>query len=337
MPNESENPVITPEQLALGMRLGSIFMPYAQKQIQTLYTNELTQPQARFVHYTSAEAALSIIKSKRMWMRNTKCMADYREVLHGFEIFNKFFADGSKQKALVGALDACIPGAAQEAINRFNQASYDIQFNTYITAVSEHDAAEDRHGRLSMWRSFGGNLARVGIVFSIPKFSGGTFALNVLFSPVAYLTNASAYELLDGIIENVRTNRDFLCTVNQEQLVRTVYIMLLAGVVCLKHEGFREEREWRAIYFPSLWPSQLMRSSTEVVQGIPQIVHQIPLDGTISESLADLEFSRIFERLIIGPTQYPGPMAEAFMAELTKVGIGDAKDRLHVSGIPIRT
>jgi hypothetical protein len=80
-----------------------------------------------------------------------------------------------------------------------------------------------------------------------------------------------------------------------------------------------------------------MRSSTEVVQGIPQIVHQIPLDGTISESLADLEFSRIFERLIIGPTQYPGPMAEAFMAELTKVGIGDAKDRLHVSGIPIRT
>jgi hypothetical protein len=113
-------------------------------------------------------------------------------------------------------------------------------------------------------------------------------------------------------------------------------MMLLAGVVCLKHEGFHEEREWRAIYAPNRWPSQFMESSTEVIVGVPQIVYKIPLDATVSESLADLDLSSILERLIVGPSPYPWPIYEAFVAELNKLGIEDAQNRVRVSGIPIR-
>jgi hypothetical protein len=51
-----------------------------------------------------------------------------------------------------------------------------------------------------------------------------------------------------------------------------IAMMLLAGVTCLKHEGFREEREWRAIYCPRFYPSPLMGSDIEVIGGVPQLV-----------------------------------------------------------------
>ena len=80
-----------------------------------------------------------------------------------------------------------------------------------------------------------------------------------------------------------------------------------------------------------------MESAIEVVNGVPQLVYKLPLDATASPALADLDFSRIFHRLIIGPSPYPWPMFEAFRESLTSAGIADAKDRVWVSNIPIRT
>jgi hypothetical protein len=64
------------------LRLEAIFMPYGRRQrdgaYEKLKKSGATDERLRFVHYTSAEAALSIIRSKRIWMRNTTCMSDYR-------------------------------------------------------------------------------------------------------------------------------------------------------------------------------------------------------------------------------------------------------------------
>jgi hypothetical protein len=72
--------VVTPEMLAQGERLAKIFMPYASKQQLDYFKKTPDQKSAQLVHYTTAEAALNIIRTKRFWMRNTVCMADYREV-----------------------------------------------------------------------------------------------------------------------------------------------------------------------------------------------------------------------------------------------------------------
>ncbi len=337
MGNEALSPIVTPEQVAQGLRLGAIFMPYATRQRQALFEKEPDQTHARLIHYTSAGSALNIIRSKRLWMRNTNCMSDYSEVQHGFDIFNKFFSDQGMHTAFTEALNACAEGVALEAIQAFNNSWKDIRLNTYISSISEHQEQEDLHGRLSMWRAFGGSAARVGIVFKVPSVSQGNLALSLIFSPVAYLTEASVHEVLEEVVENIHTNCNYLRTVERSILVRSVFIMLLAGVVCLKHEGFYEEREWRAIYAPKRWPSTLMESSTEVIGGTPQIVYKIPLDLTVSEYLTDLEFSKMFDRLIVGPTPYPWPMYEAFVDALMKVGVVDADKRVFASGIPIRT
>lgn len=60
-------------------------------------------------------------------------------------------------------------------------------------------------------------------------------------------------------------------------------------------------------------------------------------DATASPALADLDFSRMFHRLIVGPSPYPWPMFEAFREALTQAGVVDAQARMWTSGIPIRT
>jgi Protein of unknown function (DUF2971) len=101
-----------------------------------------------------------------------------------------------------------------------------------------------------MWRAFGGNIARVALVVKIPWLSKGAEALNLFFSPVSYLTEEEAHAVIEEVIKNIETNREFLRSIDRQEIVGTVFTMLLAGVTCLKHEGFREEREWRAIYCP---------------------------------------------------------------------------------------
>jgi hypothetical protein len=46
--------------------------------------------------------------------------------------------------------------------------------------------------------------------------------------------------------------------------------------------------------------------------------------------------ARIFDRLIIGPSQYSLAMHQAFAAALTKAGVANAGARVVFSGIPIR-
>jgi hypothetical protein len=260
MTSQPPNSGLTQEQIRLALQLESIFMPQARRQRDKAYEkleqsgNATTDDQLRFVYYTTAEAALSIIRSKRIWMRNTTCMSDYREVQHGFDILNKFFSDKPKVDAFTEALDASVPGAAQEAFVLFNQWWRDIRFNTYVTSISEHDCGEDLHGRLSMWRAFGSNAVRVALVLRVPKISAGSLALNLLFSPVAYLTEDETHAVIYEVIRNIGTNSAFLRSVDREIVVQTAFYMLVAAVTCLKHEGFREEREWRAIYTPKLRP-----------------------------------------------------------------------------------
>jgi hypothetical protein len=294
------------------------------------------QTHGRFVHYTTAEAALSIIRTKRIWLRNTNCMSDYREVQHGFDIFNRYFLDGAKRKAFVDAFDSCVPGAAADAFTAFSNWWQDLRLNTYIACVSEHQESEDVHGRLSMWRALGGTATRVGIVLRFPYISISAASIALNFGPVAYLAESGVQGIIDQVVANVQANRDYLRTLKRETLVQLVFQIFTSGIVCLKHEGFVEEREWRAIYTPKRWFSPIIESSTDVVAGVPQIIYKVPLDGAASPLVADLDFARVFDRLIVGPTPYPWPIYGAFVEALKPSGVPDAKERVFVSNIPIR-
>lgn len=333
---------MTPELTEKRLCLERIFMPYAQHQRREAYLRQTKAEPApgatlRFAHYTSATAMLNIIHEKRMWMRNTNCMSDYSEVRHGFTILQQFFAhDNPDRVQLEAALDSCSPGAAIEAIKLFDGWFQDTTFNTYITSISEHDPSEDLHGRLSMWRAFGGNTARVAFVFKVPYMTSVAEGLQIMFSPVAYLSTDGVHGVLRQVIENINRERAFLQSIDRQLLITMVFLMLIAAVTCLKHEGFNEEKEWRVIYSPKRLPSQFMKSVIRNVSGVPQLVYLLPIDATVSDSLVDIDLANMFDRLIIGPSPYPWPMYEAFTAALSEAGVKNAGERVFVSGIPIR-
>jgi hypothetical protein len=113
--------------------------------------------------------------------------------------------------------------------------------------------------------------------------------------------------------------------------------MLTLASLCLKHGGFKEEREWRIIHSPNRHPSALVRASIEVIGGVPQTVYKIPLNGRPPPDLAEIDIPHLLDRVIIGPSQYFPAMHQAFVLALGAVGVQNPETRVVISGIPIRT
>jgi hypothetical protein len=315
----------------------SLFVPHAAERRAQIY-NAGQKPFARFSHYTSAEAALKIITQKQIWLRNASCMSDYREVEHGFSVLYQFFADEHRVKQFSDAIDAVAPGTARQALDTFNGwwRNGTLKFDTFIASVSEHDEGVDPHGRLSMWRAFGGQTPRVALILRVPYNSPSGVKSGLTFGPVAYFDDKGAEHWLLRVVQNVVAHQAELKQVPREQILHWVLIALLTGVTSLKHPGFHEEKEWRIVHSPGLISSRLLVPATQIVGGIPQIVYHLHLDGVTDPTAADLEFSQLFDRLIIGPSQYPIPMLAAFTEALTNAGVTDAASKIGVSHIPIR-
>jgi hypothetical protein len=146
---------LTPEQL----KLAQIFFPFAtRKQMEVRARN------TRFVHYTSAEVAVSILKNEEVWMRKSNTMNDFMEIEHGLSCLKASY-DGEPGNRFKATLDCMLPGCRAEVEKRFNSWIPHFKADTYLTCVSEHLDSEDGLGRLSMWRAYGG-AAGVAVVLN---------------------------------------------------------------------------------------------------------------------------------------------------------------------------
>jgi hypothetical protein len=157
-----------------------------------------------------------------------------------------------------------------------------------------------------------------------------------MFSPVAYLTDVEVVAELQAVTANITTEREFLRTFGRERILTLSFTMLVAAVVSLKHVGFAEEQEWRVIYSPKRTPSALIKSTTEIISGVPQTVYKLPLDRDIAE-VGELDIARVLDRVIIGPSQFSLAIHESFVNALAKAGVENPAARVVMSGIPIRT
>ena len=323
---------MTDEELAVGIELERIFTPLAHKKRDHVRTNG-----GRFVHYTSAENAVNIIKNRRIWMRNVRYMNDYREAYHGYDKLLALFQIPYIIEAYQRALAPFGIKMHEKILTQFDQWRNNIQLNTYVCSFSEHDDAEDLHGRLSMWRAYGGDSAKAAIIFWLPLTPGSAVGLRLLVSPVEYMTDADFENEFMSSIRSIEKNADYLRSVDPVKIQNMGFFALVLAALCLKHEGFAEEREWRAIYLPYALPSAHIERSVEVVGGIPQIVYKIPLENKPDEQITGVDIPNLIDKIIVGPSGYPVPISEAFVSLLSDAGIPDSRPRVTVSYIPLRT
>lgn len=288
----------------------------------------------RFVHYTTADVAMSILRSKEIWMRKSSCMNDYLEVQYGLARLYKAYGQTEVGKKFQSALNKIFDGITVDIEKLFNGWTPHFQTNTYFACVSEHKNAEDTFGRLSMWRAYG-ETTGVALVVNNSVFLTAADGLKAYSSPVAYLDDQEFENEFAKIADNISTESDFLRTQGRQEITGRIFNMLRFAALCTKHPGFAEEMEWRVVYCPTLEKSPYLTKEIRVIKGVPQPIYKIPLRD-IPEAGFLGAIPTLINRIIIGPTQYPLALQEAFVQLLTDAGVSDPESKVYVSDIPIR-
>ncbi|MDB5496888.1 MAG: hypothetical protein JWP28_919 [Phenylobacterium sp.] len=308
----------------------TLFHPYAAERL-----DDAERERRRFVHYTSADVAMSIIKNRSVWMRNAMTMNDFSEIQHGFKCLAYAWGQDEGGKQIKGLLDEVQPGLAQVLENQFDGWLPNFQARTYVTCISEHRDEENEHGRLSMWRAYGGTSG-VALVINSGPFMSNNDKSAAYSSPVAYLSPESFAAQMRQIAETMAASRPLLARLGATALQGHVFSMLTTAMVCTKHPGFGEELEWRVVYNPDLSRSAAIVEAVETVRGVPQIVQKLPLVNDPDNGLEGAALPDLLEKVIIGPTDHQTSLRHAFVALLQEAGVPNAHERITISGIPLR-
>lgn len=316
---------MTPEQWAIS----EIFFPSQLRQVQLISSEN-----RKFSHYTTAESALNILQSRQVWMRNAAIMNDFSEIEYGLALLNGAYGseDGAALKAL---LDSVHTGFCDELNTLFNGWLSHFRTETYVISLSEHLPHENETGRLSMWRAYGGSTG-VALVLNATPFLTSNNNLKAYSSLVEYLDEDGFRlrfrEILDQMIEKC----SIWTSLDRKFLMSYIFTVFRFAVICTKHPGFHEEREWRVVYAPTLEPSATIMRSLGSIKGVPQAFYKLPLRHSPDDGLIGADIPSLLERLIVGPSQYPLTTAKAFVAVLADLGVENASDRVCVSNIPLR-
>ncbi len=310
------------------MRLFEIFQPYAlNRNLEALRQNQ------RFVYYTSADTAMRILRNGEIWMRKSHLMNDFREIEHGYEcLANAYSKNAQRMRTL---FDGMFPGFCERLEKLFEGWMPHFRSDSYISCLSEHDPSEDQHGRLSMWRPYGAGSGVTLVVNGGPILRPSN-ALKAYTSPVAYLNNTGLEQAFAAVLDNVENNAGFLGTFEEEKILGNMFSALRYAVLCTKHPGFHEEREWRVIYSPRYERSERIASSVESIGGIPQSICRIPLRDVPEEGLYGLAPTNFVDRVIIGPTKFPAGIYDALMVLLAEVGVPNPAEKIIFSEVPLR-
>lgn len=321
------------------LKLAKMVMPYAIEQQM-----RMREQGGKFVHYTSAEAGLLILRGNSILLRNSTLMNDFSEVAYGMDCLSSAYGGpvGERLKAVMRAVQPDLPEIFE---NNYNAAIGDIRQETYLLSISEHGGEwEDRFGRLSMWRAY---AARNGIafVFKNTPFLADTNALQAFTSPVMYATPETFEAHVEDIVGGLEANSETLQKLGGQWLHDTLQMAFVFAIQSTKHPSFQEEREWRVIYSPTtlfkaggLTTQQLERVPTEIMclNSVPQRVFRIPFRDYPDEGFEGATVPALLDRVLIGPSLDAHAIAQAFIAELGSLGVENAGEKVMITGIPLR-
>ena len=295
-------------------------------------------PEARplLAHYCSIATLEAIVRNEQMWLSNPLYMNDYEELRFGLVHSRDRFHNHDGIKAAIGQ------GERYEVLRKHFNGIYEqfesgLSFDIYIACFSEHDPL-DNDGLLSMWRGYGANGSGAAIVFDTSVFA------EVPDSPlriarVTYGTTADRIRWINEILDRFASLLSpRLPTDELGACAAHLFERLLAFSVYTKHAGFKEENEWRVVYFKH----QDVRNrlvgmldyhvSGSVVE--PKLKYKIgPLDGVAAEGV---NLEKLTAKIILGPTGASSLWKMAVQRMLDKLGHSTIGQRIVASSTPYR-
>nr|WP_272874909.1 DUF2971 domain-containing protein [Roseomonas marmotae] len=176
-----------------------------------------------------------------------------------------------------------------------------------------------------MWRAYGGDNG-VALVFNngilMHSLDDPLLAIGI---PVLYSTPDQFADNFGRMVDQVACVADKIHLVPRRMVSGLLRNTLRLSLLAAKHPGFHEEREWRIVLQPDEEQEGRLEQSTENIGGVPQVVWKL--------SFRDLSS---LNRIIIGPTKFPGTIRDAFVHLLRERGHSDPESIVAVSDIPLR-
>ena len=302
--------------------LQRLVMPHAFERVMRMRTSN-----DQLVHYTTADTAYKIVKNRTMWLRNALVMNDYSELEFGDRHLRAAWKSRQLGDRLIQAVDAAYDNLGTAVWHEYTNRFRSMRESTYMLCVSEHPPDEDTHGRLSMWRAYGGQSG-VALVINKEMFDEGAADYPGLYSsPVGYFDAQEFEDKFVEVVTNLEGNIDLLRRYSRQAIWVILLRSLQFATLSTKHPGFHEEREWRVLYLPrEIDSSQFIAAEQETIAGVPQTVHKLYI-----KSVGD-----VVNKIIVGPCDQPLMIRNAMISALNSHGVADAENRVTISDIPLR-
>lgn len=288
-------------------------------------------------HYTSVQTLEQILLNKQLWFAHPLSMNDRSEITYGLRSGMQLFVESKKIE------QACKNSPRWETLRSallHYMMHYEDKYilDTYVACFSEHDPG-DTDGLLSMWRAYGANGNGAAIVFDtskIPELDD----FPIILAPVAYLEPNARNSHLKSYLSTIAT-----VLANNNIPDNLLYIAAHAYFerlklfsLFVKHHGFNEEREWRAVYMPDRDERGTLKKmigysiSSRGVE--PRL--KLEIDALASELGQNFTLDNLISQILIGPTQASGIQRSSMRKLLLAVGSPDLVDRCVYSNIPFR-
>ena len=302
------------------LELDKIFRPNYYRRRQRVIDNNLY-----FAHYTSSDAAISILQNKKIWLRNATLMNDYSEILYGYKLFRDFIWNETISE--IGRIE----DAFKQAYRQLEREFENWHNNTYILCLSEHDLEKDKIGKLSMWRGYGSGggvaliLKKETVVMDLSPF-------NIETTPVEYLDYEGFKGKLREVIRNVEAHEGELGNVD---IASEILYSMRYAVLSVKHPIFAEEREWRV--FGTAENLDLGKPAIRAVRGTMQPIYEIPLtDKPTTDKENGYSINESLQEIIVGPTPQPTVTRTALETLLSDCGVQNATQKIRYTELPYR-
>lgn len=289
----------------------------------------------RFAYYTSAATATSILQNQELWLRSTEVMNDHTEVMHGARgMYRSLSTDVGEN--FYRAIDSCHENSSTDLKQLLNDRLPFMLADTFISCLSEHKGEDDKLGRLSMWRAYGGD-AGVAIVFRQAPFLSQSVSVGAYTYPVIYGGDVNALAEIHQIANAINQNIDLVKQIPRDQFLNALIESLRSIAIATKHEAFAEEREWRLVACPTFLESKYLTQEVRCVGSISQVVQVLHIGKAAEDGITELLPNELIDRILIGPTEYARVLYRSMVELLKKRGVQNAHERVHITDIPLRS
>ncbi|MEL7212219.1 MAG: DUF2971 domain-containing protein [Pseudomonadota bacterium] len=313
-----------------------IFYPHAVRKYRGI-----NERGSDFAHYTSASNAMRILENQQFTLRNALEMNDFSEISYGTSLLSKVWRSeigvGSNRTGrLAKLLDGIQEGISTEIEARFDDVKKERSAQTFLLSLTEHNPeSDDRYGRLSMWRAYGGKT-NVALVLNRSSFGGVENDSALVGSPVLYADEDVFAEEFELLVNNLKRNEANLRKMSPLNLIDEIVNAMNMATLSTKHPGFQEERELRVLYAPWIIPTSAVEIVPITIDERPQLVCKVPLKNTPGILSKGATVHELLKKIIIGPTDQPYPLYQAFVHCLQSLGFPNAETMVTTSNIPIR-